>query len=714
MSAAGADPHSEPLSLGEVLRILREHWLVVFTVAALAIFAAAAWTQLFMEPWYYAESTIRVEQADRESDVLRPMGMQTIDRTFINNQFETIQSRTVLLPVIERLQLERRLSAALGLNGTLDREQTYLYLTRKMLQVEDRPNTSVLDIGVWAPDRELSADIANEIARVYEQNRIAFANTTQNEALGKLQEQLDLQDARVQEQRDKVEALRQELGLAGYELDRRDAAQPEVEALRQLERTLVNLRVEALARKTRWEQFASVAPEDRLAVVNDELVTDQNIQQLAQAYLVQQQEVERLRSQLGEKHPELASRVAKLRVLREQLDDLLAGYEKALKIGYLEAQARVTALEDELARARQEQIDTAGEKYRVFDDAVKDLREAETVLRSMRLQLRQREIELQVPKRTIELLNLAAPPAKAGRPNWALNLSLAGFLGLLLGSAGALLLEKADGSFRQVEELEGRLEVPVLGVVAREARLIGPKDFDSPGAEVFRVIQTNLQIAGGSARGEVLLVQSAGPGEGKSTVLRNLAACAALGGERVLVIDSDLRRPTQHDLLSAERQPGLVDYLAGQRELDAVVRPTEIPGLDVITAGDGPLHSLTLLHRAALEQLLTQLRGRYDRILLDSPPILGVSDASLLQPLADAVVLVVQYGRFPQPAVERAARSVRQHGSLVRGVIFNQVPARQQGAYGYYGYGYRRENTGPASSSTTAAKPSIEGARWRE
>ncbi|MDP0500466.1 MAG: polysaccharide biosynthesis tyrosine autokinase [Verrucomicrobiota bacterium JB022] len=708
MPAARAESQVDPLSLGEVLRILRVHWLVVFTVTALAVFAAAAWTQLFLQPWYYAESTIRVERPDQENEVLRPVGFDTIDRTFINNQFETLQSRTVLLPVIERLGLEQRLSRALDLNGTLDREQTYLYLTRKMLEVRDRPNTSVLDIGVWAPDRQLSADIANEIARVYEQNRITFATATQNQALTKLQEQLALQDDEVRARRDKVEALRQELGLAGYDLNLQDS-QPELEALRQLERTLINLRVEALARKTRWQQFARVAPEDRLSVVNNELISDQNIQQLAQAYLIQQQEVEQLRNQLGENHPDLASRVARLRVLREQLDGLLKGYERALEIAYLEAQARVTAMEQELAQARAEQINVAGEKYRLFDDAVKDVREAETVLRSMRLQLRQREIELQVPKRTIELLNLAAPPLKAGRPNWALNLSVAAFLGLILGGAGAMLLELIDSSFRDLDTLEERLGLPVLGVVPREDALVTRDNFESPTAEVYRVIGAHLQLANSGAA-QILLVQSAGAGEGKSTVLRNLAACAALAGERVLVIDSDLRRPTQHQLLQTPNQPGLVDYLLGQQPAEALVQATHVPGLDLIPAGSGALHSLTLLHREKLQQLLDGLRGRYAHIFLDSPPVLGVSDASVLQLLADGVLLIVQYGRLPQPTVARAARSVQQRAKAVAGVVFNQVPESQTAAYGYYGYTAERTPEKPSAGESEGGAAS----RWRE
>lgn len=711
-------PGSTPeiLSLQELIRVCKQNWLVIVTVFFLFLGVAIFYTGLIAEKWYRSATIIRVERPEGEVSLFGVQGIDRVDQTFLNNQFETIQSRRILIPVIRELNLEEAIPNMLGHQSEWDENSTYEYLRYKMVKLEARPNSSVIDIVVWATRPDLSVSIANTIAKTYEQDRIEFATSGQTAGINKLKEELEEQAEVVSRHRDRVEELRQELGLAGVDMDLRS---PElgVELLRRMERTLTSLRVEAIARKTRWEQFKAVPQVERINLVNSELIPDQNIQDLTQAYLAEQQNFARLKDRLGEKHPDYMAMISNLETLRTQLHQLLDGFGKSLEISWREAQARVDELELQLNIARSDQIDTATNKLRLFEDSVNKLREEETVLRSLRLAVRQREIDFQVPKRPIEILSESQPPEYAGRPNWYLNLGLAGFGGLIFGFAGAYILAFVDTSFRSIEELETAMGLPILGVVSRKLVSVTPENFNGLEAEPYRVIQTNLDFLNDENPPKVMTVQSAGPGEGKSTTLYNLAVCSALSEMRTLIIDTDLRRPTQHQFLNQDKSPGLVEHFLGQADLDKVICTTDIKGLDFLPSGQVGSQSLSILMGRKLQELIEKLGDRYDRILLDSPPIVGISDASVIARIADGIVLVVQHGRNPRAMTQRAQHIIQHVEGTIFGVVLNQIPPSGADDYSYYAYAYhhysdserkdkrkREKVTPPASEDTIDIK----------
>ncbi|MDP3070771.1 MAG: polysaccharide biosynthesis tyrosine autokinase, partial [Opitutaceae bacterium] len=482
----------------------------------------------------------------------------------------------------------------------------------------------------------------------------------------------------------------------------------EIETLRQMQNSLIALSVDAIGRKTRWERFKGIAPEDRVNLVNSELIPDQNIQNLLQAWLMSDQKVTQLKARLGEAHPDLISAVDNRAKTKEQLDAQLRGYESALEISYKEAEARVAELKSQLAQAKVDQILSARERMRPFEEAAQKLEDETRLATTLKLTLRQREIDFQVPKKTIEILNTAEPARFASRPNWALNLTFAVLFGTVLALGVALLLEYFDTSFRNVADVESRLKLPVLGVIPFQRNPLGTVDDDPANTEPFRVLHTNLNLALKPGQPHALVLFSAGPGEGKSTTLHRLAALMGSGGERVILIDSDLRRPTQHRLAQRPKEPGLSDYLLGQRTLEEVTQKTISPGLDFIPSGSHPGFTLGLLHANRLRDLIATLRGRYDKIVFDSPPIIGVSDTSVLTSAVVGAVLLVQHRRNPQSMVLRAQQIVEGLKTPLLGVVLNQVPLHSGEDYGYYtnNYAYYSDGSGEKSrrgrSSTVA------------
>ncbi|MDB6113056.1 MAG: ywqD, partial [Lacunisphaera sp.] len=429
-------------------------------------------------------------------------------------------------------------------------------------------------------------------------------------------------------------------------------------------------------------------------LVNAELIQDTNIQNLLQAYLIADQNVTRLKARLGEAHPDLIGAIDNAAKIQSQLDSQLRGYESSLEMAYKEADARVTELERQLAQAKVDQILSARERLRPFEEATTKLDDEQRLLTTLKLTLRQREIDFQVPKKTIEILNTAEPARFASKPNWPLNLLFAFVFGGILGIGAAVLLEYLDTSFRNVADVENKLNLPVLGVIPFMREPGAVHDPSSPEGEPYRVLQTNLNLALKPGQPSALVVLSSGPGEGKSTTLRQLALCMAAAGERVLLVDSDVRRPTQHRLADLPREPGLTDIVLNKATWTEAIKRDKSGLLDFLPAGAAANNvTLGLLYANKLRELVGEFKQRYDRILFDSPPIIGVSDASVLASITDGVVLLVQHRRNPESMVQRARQIVESLKVPIIGVVLNQVPTGTGEDYGYYTNNYSYYST---------------------
>ncbi|MGA7725459.1 MAG: polysaccharide biosynthesis tyrosine autokinase [Opitutaceae bacterium] len=698
----------ESASLADLVKVLRLRLPMIALIVGLVFVTTMAVT-VFLPKWYLATTKVRVEKPESDVKLFQVQGSTAYDPYFLQDQFKIMQSERIIYPVIEKLGLNTRLAEAAGYAGTtLSTDVTYLYIIKKMLVVESQRSSSLIDINVYAQDPVMAAEIANEVAHVYSDDRISQATSQQTEGMAQLRKELADQEGAVRKQRDAVEKLRKDLNISGVDLNVK-YSDMEIETLRQMQNSLIALRVDAIGRKTRWERFRSIPVEDRMSLVNSELIPDQNIQNLLQAYLIADQKVTQLKARLGEAHPDLVSAIENRAKIKEQLEALLRGYESGLENSYKEAEARVDELESQLAKAKVEQILSARDRMRPFEEAAQRLDDETRLYTTLRLTLRQREIDFQVPKRTIEILNTAEPARRPSRPSFLLNSISSVIVGSMLGIAVALALEYFDTSLRDVADIEDRLKTPVLGVIPYNRDPMGPMRDEPEEAEPYRVLHTNLNLAVKPGHASVLVVFSAGPAEGKSTTICRLAHMMGAYGERVLLVDGDLRRPAQHHLANCPRSPGLSDVLAGKCDVDTTIRKDAAPGVDLLTSGGMPGFTLSLLHANRLRELLASLRGRYDRILLDSPPIIGVSDASLLAGISDGAILLIQHRRNPASMVLRAQQTIASLKTPILGAVLTQVPRGSGEDYGYYTQAYSYYRSGHSEGSHRSGKSSGAG-----
>ncbi|MEO6604855.1 MAG: polysaccharide biosynthesis tyrosine autokinase [Aeromicrobium sp.] len=291
----------------------------------------------------------------------------------------------------------------------------------------------------------------------------------------------------------------------------------------------------------------------------------------------------------------------------------------------------------------------------------------------------------------------AATPSSAFYPSRTLWLVIGAGLGLLAGLLFAVWRELADRSVRTPGELEELAGAPVLGAMAYDRAaastpLITSLGTHHPRFEAVRILRTNLQFLDVDRDHKVITITSSLAGEGKSTTACNLAIALAQTGTRVVLVEGDLRRPRVSEYLSIEKSVGLTTVLVGRVALDAALQQAASPGLDVLTSGALPPNPSEILQTKAMTALVAELRHRYEVVLIDAPPLLPVTDASLLASISDGAILVVKHGSTGREQIRTATDRLQAVGARLLGTVLSMSPQRELNRYGYgYGYGYGPE-----------------------
>lgn len=302
-------------------------------------------------------------------------------------------------------------------------------------------------------------------------------------------------------------------------------------------------------------------------------------------------------------------------------------------------------------------------------------------------------------------------------PHKTLNLGLGVLIGLALGLILAFLRLLLDTSARTVEQIEAATGASVIGSIAyeksaRRRPIINANQVRSVRAESFRQLRTNLQFADVDHPVRVVVVTSSFPNEGKSTVATNLAIVFAESGDRVLLIEADLRKPRVADFLGLERAVGLTNVLAGQVPLDDVLQPWGSGNLTVLASGSLPPNPSELLGSHNMRELMTNLRERFDVIIFDTPPLLPVTDAAVASSLADGVVVVVRHGKTGVSHLEQTAKALRSVDARLLGSVLNMRKSGVKRRYDGYGY-YEDAPASPAPMlfADEADESAADGAR---
>ncbi|MHA7281112.1 tyrosine-protein kinase domain-containing protein [Arthrobacter sp. MDT2-2] len=293
----------------------------------------------------------------------------------------------------------------------------------------------------------------------------------------------------------------------------------------------------------------------------------------------------------------------------------------------------------------------------------------------------------------LAVLTPAVAPSEPSAPNTRLNLALGMLLGLSLGVGAAVLRTALDTRVRGEADLRRVSDSPLLGGIAFDTDatkkpLITQAPAQSPRAESFRQIRTNLQFAHVSHKSKAVLVTSSLPGEGKSTTATNLAIAMAQAGQSVVLVDADLRRPRVDEYLGLERNAGLTTALIGRADVEDLLQPWGTDELYILTAGQIPPNPSELLGSDAMKQLITRLEQKFDAVIIDAPPLLPVTDAAVLAQQVGGVVLVIGSSKVKLPDLQKSFGNLEMVNADLLGVVMNFLPTKGPDAYSYSYYSY--------------------------
>lgn len=668
-------------------RVIRDRKEVILAVALLTIVTGTAYT-LMMPKKFTATTQLEVREDAMDVDPFyeRQVSRMGYNPFFLMTQEKVMKSRPVLTAVIRNLNLQKVWGAQLNEDKSPVAPELALQILARSLRVEQDRDTTLMNISVTTEDQKLSAEIANEIANVYRDRRLFAKRREIQHAIDAMSNEVRKQQERVEEAEAELERIRQERGIA---LIGRGQMGIRVEATRlnMLETERSAARVEMLVRKARLDQL-DVLEGEKLMDAAAYIVQDPTLMGIRQQLIDSQVSLQLMiqNGVMGENHPEVMRLKGAVNELTRQLSSALEGLKAGVRADYEVARQKYAALDEELAQIRTSDIVSEGENYLPFDRAERNVNIQRDILTALRARITQTGIEVEVPRTAVEIIEEAEAPERPSSPLVVLNIFLSVILGLMAGTGLAFFVEYLDVSIKTVDEVEKYLGLPVLAVIPQQSRPLTEAGQSSGQGEAYRALRTSLALLAREGKQKIFTVISGGVGEGKSTTLFNLAYVCAEQGSKVLIVDSDLRRPVQHKMVGLANRTGMVNVLTDELKIEDVVQETGVPNLWLMPSGRLRRGSLGIMNNARLRAMLDVLKERYDFVLLDSPPILGVTDAAILASEADGVLLVVQYRKYPKIISLRAKRMIENAGGHLMGAVLNNINIMRDDYYYYYHY----------------------------
>jgi capsular exopolysaccharide synthesis family protein len=671
-------------------RIIRIRKTVILAVFLLVVLTTALVTYI-LKPTY--SSSVRIAIEKDSADITPLIGMQMSqqhDPYWVLTEFEKIQSKVVLHPVIESLELRNKWMERYNLKQPLSLTEAFDVL-KKTIEVDQYRNTSLIEITAYSQDKDEAASIAQEIAEQYKSVRESNLKSMANAGIDALKAQYADQNEKVKLKQAELDALREELNISDiYSAEGSSigmTTEPQIVLRLEQERTVAEAKL--IRFQTLFNELEAMTLEQLKNTILTAMPGNLRLTSLLNEYDKARQSFAQLKAIHGQEHPQMKSIAQLLGEIEVQVTSEITGVLRGLQSQVNAAQNELNELTEAVENAKANDAEKTA-KYRPYFTAKRDLENLSKISDMIMIRILQETVDAALPTESIvEIYDRAEPNDEPVRPKKLLNLALGVLVGLIAGVGLAFFIEYLDTSVKTIDDVEQALEAPVLGVIPQNVQSLMLEGPDSPHAEAYRVLRTNILFSRKDSSFNTMTVVSGGAGEGKSTTIFNLATIFAQNDARVLIIDSDLRRPSLHKLVGVSNAVGLTDFLLGQKTAEEVIQTTKLDTLHFMPSGKLPSSSMGILNSQQMKDFIHDVKKRYDYVFFDSPPIMGVSDASILASEVDMAVLVIQYRKYPQAMTIRAKQMVEKVGGNLLGVVLNNINISQDSYYYYYsGYYY--------------------------
>ncbi len=718
--------------LRDYYRVVRKH-LRLIIVCFLGTSLAAALTLLTMTPIYTAQTTLLIEPKSPQVLDFRDVLAESSESEFYKTQYEILKSRTLAARVIreQRLDTDSAFTGEVRDDGFVARlwagAQGWLMAPKRgvkqffpgrpksdgetplgvkpelinayigMLAIVPSERTQLVKVAFNTPDPQLSARLANAHAQAYIYHGLAHRTQASEGAQGFLQGSLGELKERVEQSEAALNRYRQSMGIISLD----DKENIVVERLADLNKHLTEAEADRIGLESQVQLIRKRRYESLPAIVNSSLIQTLTVQaaQLENEYA-------KLTTVFKQGHPRLNQLQAQLkdkrRLQKEEIQKVVEGIDSS----YLAAAAKEKQLRIEMEKQRAAALrlkNTAVEYVALAREVDTNRQLYDSVLQRMK----ETGVSAELRTSNVFVIDEAEQPGAPSSPKIMQSMRLAALLGLIGGVGVAFLREHLNNTLKTPQEVERYLRLPNLSIVPdfvslnwrRYAAPQIPSHLPAGGenglglshhplfvvTEAYCTLRTAILLSRAEEPPKTILFTSATHSEGKTATVINTAIVFAQLGVKVLVIDADLRRPSCHQVLSVQRRPGLTELLTGLGESQELIQPTYTADLFLLSGGSAPPNPAELVGSGKMRETLASLREHYDYILIDSPPVMPVSDAVLLSTMVDGVVLVVDSRQPPKEVVRDACTRLNFARAKILGTVFNRVDFKN----GNYAYAYR-------------------------
>ncbi len=698
-------------NLAAVQRLLwQRRWLVIAIAAE--VFLLTGLVTFLRTPLYEASARVLIERATPKvlntEDVVPTVWNEFEIQRFYQTQYLLIKDPAILRRALDYHGVREELLASLADDGDPDREppddRALAKWLRERVKVEQLEYSNVVKVSFRHPSPEVAADVVNAVIEAYRDFFVEAGVGARKGASDFLSRAIEEAQAEVLDLERKLAKVRKELRTvlpaSGAEMGK--------SRLEKLDAMLTDAKAKLAKARARLRAYESAAPLS-IPEVRDNPQILKYREDLAEMH----RELAELEGRVGPGWPRLRELQAAIRETEDNMDrEIRSLYREALEtaradlrlaeenVGHLQ-----TLLDEEVQRTADMQ-----QRAGTFEKLRQEYQQKKAVLD--RLLARREEVALSadlqdVLQRQVKIVDTARPPEQPAVPRVKLNLALGLAFGLFLGVAAAFLAEALDNKIRNPNQLSEISGLPLLGSIPRvevsRPRLVfsaKKKSTTTPvmaarnhdAEEAFRAIRSALLLSQPGDPPRTLLVTSALPGEGKSTISSNLARTLAAFGQKVVLVDCDLRHPRLHRVFKAPKDRGITNVIAGTLPLDQVIFQTPYPHLSLVPGGPCPPDPATLLHPDRMREIFGVLREEhgFDFVVVDTPPVLVFADAFNLVPAVDGAILVARALQTPKDAVRQARELLGKVQARMLGCVLNgEVAEERSGSYYRY-YHYRK------------------------
>lgn len=558
------------------------------------------------------------------------------------------------------------------------------------ISMETGRQGNIMRLQYQSDDPLVAAVMANAVANAYIEHNLDIRVRPYRDAVEWL-------TARIVELRGKVELSEKALqqykegkGIVSFESKENVITQK----LGELVTQMVNMQSKRAEAEVRYNQIKSVINSPELLSTVPDIMNNLVIQGQRNEELSLKKKISEMSEKFGQKHPQMIKAKTELESVRKSIVDEARKMLNAAKIEYEISRSREISLEKEI-EAQKHEVLTLSQKAIDFNVLAGESASNKQFYEILLKKLQEASLSSGINISSVQIIDAAVVPKRPLKPRKAFNLLVAFLVGSVGGVLAAMFVEYMDDTIKGPDDVERFLKIPLLGMVPSSKKEEGPiyvhADAKSSIAEAYRGIRTGILLSSADAPPRVLLVTSTTPSEGKTTTAANLAVSMALMGEKVLLMDLDMRRHNVHELFTLDNTVGISDMIINHGVIPAAIKQVPgVPGLSVITGGTVAPNPAELLASAHLATIISGLRKQYDRIIIDSPPLVIFSDSLILSRLVDGAILVVWAGTTGRALVDNSIQSMVNVNAKMLGVVINKfvVSSKRGSMYGSYNYNH--------------------------